>query len=113
MNSTPKAARKILHLFALGLIVAVLAGSFVYLRAVFNEEVSLRRSYMNDAVFHAQDFFVSRQTLLTSLVLASVPNPHGAQAFVSVNPEEVMNISLGRDVRPGHCDYWRDRQRDA
>ena len=104
MNSTPKAARKILHLFAIGLIVAVLAGSFVYLRAVFNEEVSLRRSYMNEAVFHAQDFFVSRQTLLTSLVLASVPNPHGAQAFVSVNPEEEMNISLGSDE--AHWSLW-------
>ena len=104
MNSTPKAARKILHLFAIGLIVAVLAGSFVYLRAVFNEEVSLRRSYMNEAVFHAQDFFVSRQTLLTSLVLTSVPNPHGAQAFVSVNPEEEMNISLGSDE--AHWSLW-------
>ena len=104
MKSTPNAARKILHLFAVGLIVAALAGSFVYLRAVFNEEVSLRRSYMNEAVFHAQDFFVSRQTLLTSLVLASVPTPPGAQAFVSVNPEEEMNISLGSDE--GHWSLW-------
>lgn len=39
MKSTPQAARKLLHLFACGLIVGLLAGSFVYLRAVFNEEV--------------------------------------------------------------------------
>ena len=104
MKSTPQAARKLLHLFAIGLIVAVFAGSFVYLRAVFNEEVSLRRSYMNEAVFHAQDFFVSRQTLLKSLVLASVPDINGAKPYISANPDEEVSISLGTDE--GHWNLW-------
>ena len=104
MKSTPKAARKLLHLFAYGLIIAVLAGSFVYLRAVFNQEVSLRRSFMSEAVFNAQDFFVSRQTLLKSLVLAAVPDKTGHDSFVSVDPEEEMNISLGSDA--GHWSIW-------
>ena len=60
MKSTPQAARKLLHLFASGLIVAAIASSFIYLRSVFNQEVSLRRSFMNEAVFNAQDFFVIR-----------------------------------------------------
>ncbi|MFP3517528.1 ATP-binding protein [Pseudomonas sp. SIMBA_077] len=102
MKSTPQAARKLLHLFAAGLIVAVVAGSFIYLRAVFNEEVSLRRSYMNEAVFHAQDFFVSRQTLLKSLVLAAVPEKTGRAPSISVAPEEEVSISLGSDK-----DHWR------
>jgi two-component system capsular synthesis sensor histidine kinase RcsC len=108
MKSTPQAARKLLHLFARGLIVAVCAGSFVYLRAVFNEEVSLRRSVMNEAVFNAQDFFVSRQTLLQSLVLAAVPDKHGPEAFISVDPEEEMNISLGSEA--GRWSLWLTRR---
>jgi len=104
MKTTPKAARKILNLFAYGLIAAVLAGSFIYLRAVFNQEVSLRRSVMNEAVFNAQDFFVSRQTLLTSLVLSAVPDKTGQDAFISVDPEEEMNIRLSSES--GHWSIW-------
>ena len=84
MKSTPQAARKLLHLFASGLIIAVFAGSVIYLRAVFNQEVSLRRSFMNEAVFSAQDFFVSRQTLLRSLVLAAVPEKSENAPFITV-----------------------------
>ena len=108
MKSTPQAARKLLKLFAFGLIVAVIASSFVYLRAVFNEEVSQRRSFMNEAVFNAQDFFVSRQTLLKSLVLATVPENKGDHAFVSVDPEEEINISLGSEA--GHWNLWLTRR---
>ena len=108
MKSTPQAARKLLHLFASGLIVAVFAGSFVYLRSVFNEEVSQRRSFMNEAVFKAQDFFVSRQTLLKSLVLATVLDKGEGKAFISVDPEEEMNISLGSDA--GHWSLWLTRR---
>lgn len=108
MKSTPQAARKLLHLFAYGLIAAACASSFAYLRAVFNEEVSLRRSFMNEAVFNAQDFFVSRQTLLKSLVLATVPDRHGPEAFISVDPEEEMNISLGSNA--GRWSLWLTRR---
>ncbi len=108
MKSTPQAARKLLHLFAVGLIVAVFAGSFVYLRSVFNEEVSQRRSFMNEAVFNAQDFFVSRQTLLKSLMLATVPDKNGDKAFVSVDPEEEINISLASET--GHWSLWLTRR---
>jgi len=97
MKSTPQAARKLLHLFASGLIIAVIAGSLIYLRAVFNQEVSQRRSVMNEAVFNAQDFFVSRQTLLKSLVLAAVPDKPGHAPFISVDPEEETSISLGSE----------------
>ena len=108
MKSTPQAARKLLHLFAVGLIVAVFAGSFVYLRSVFNEEVSQRRSFMNEAVFNAQDFFVSRQTLLKSLMLATVSDKNGDKAFVSVDPEEEINISLASET--GHWSLWLTRR---
>ena len=108
MKSTPQAARKLLHLFASGLIVAAIASSFIYLRAVFNQEVSLRRSFMNEAVFNAQDFFVSRQTLLKSLVLATVPDKKGDEAFISIDPEEEVNINLGSEA--GHWSLWLTRR---
>ncbi|SDV01886.1 ATP-binding protein [Pseudomonas mucidolens] len=108
MKSTPLAARKLLHLFAIGLIIAVVSGSYIYLRSVFNEEVSLRRSHMNEAVFNAQDFFVSRQTLLKSLVLATVPDKHGAEPLASVNPDEEMNINLGN--KEAHWSLWLTRR---
>lgn len=98
MKSTPQAARKLLHLFASGLIIAVVAGSLIYLRAVFNQEVSQRRSVMNEAVFNAQDFFVSRQTLLKSLVLTSVPDKTGRTPFINVDPDEEKNISVGSET---------------
>lgn len=111
MKSTPQAARKLLHLFASGLIIAVFAGSVIYLRAVFNQEVSLRRSFMNEAVFSAQDFFVSRQTLLRSLVLAAVPEKSENEPFITVDPEEEVNISLGSEA--GHWSIWlTQRMRD-
>ena len=108
MKSTPQAARKLLHLFACGLLVAVFASSFVYLRAVFNEEVSQRRSVMNEAVFNAQDFFVSRQTLLKSLVLATVPDTALSQTPDSVDPLEEIKISLGSEA--GHWSLWLTRR---
>ena len=108
MKSTPQAARKLLHLFASGLIVATIASSFIYLRSVFNQEVSVRRSFMNEAVFNAQDFFVSRQTLLKSLVLATVPDKKGGDAFISVDPQEEMNINLGSEA--GHWSLWLTRR---
>ena len=108
MKSTPKAARKLLHLFACGLIVAVFASSFIYLRAIFNQEVSLRRSFMNEAVFNAQDFFVSRQTLLKSLVLAAVPDTSVIDSSIDVDPEEQVNIHLGSEA--GHWSLWLTRR---
>lgn len=116
MKTTPKAARKILNLLAYSLIVAVLAGSFIYLRAVFNQEVSSRRTFMNEAVFNAQDFFVSRQTLLKSLVLSAVPYKAGQDDFASADPEEELNIRLSSET--GHWSIWltqrmRDYLRDS
>jgi hypothetical protein len=54
--STPKAARKLLRLFALALVLGVYVGAYSYLRAALNEEISLRRSYMNEAISDAQSF---------------------------------------------------------
>ncbi len=93
--STPKAARKLLRLFALALVLGVYAGAYSYLRAAFSEEISLRRSYMNEAVSDAQSFFVSRQTLLKSLGLSTVRHVTAPVGNLNNVPAEEVHITLG------------------
>jgi two-component system capsular synthesis sensor histidine kinase RcsC len=93
--STPKAARKLLHLFALALVLGVYMGAYSYLRAALNEEISLRRSYMNEAISDAQSFFVSRQTLLKSLGLSTVRHVTAPVGNLNNVPSEEVHITLG------------------
>ncbi|MBY8945198.1 response regulator [Pseudomonas sp. SH10-3B] len=93
--STPKAARKLLRLFALALVLGVYAGAYSYLRAAFSEEISLRRSYMNEAISDAQSFFVSRQTLLKSLGLSTVRHVTAPVGNLNNVPAEEVHITLG------------------
>ncbi|MBK5395575.1 response regulator [Pseudomonas sp. TH39(2020)] len=93
--STPKAARKLLRLFALALVLGVYVGAYSYLRAAFNEEISLRRSYMNEAISDAQSFFVSRQTLLKSLGLSTVRHVTAPVGNFNEVPAEEVHITLG------------------
>lgn len=93
--STPKAARKLLRLFALALVLGVYAGAYSYLRAALSEEVSKRRSYMNEAISDAQCFFVSRKTLLKTLGLSAVRNTSPPVGNLNQVPNEAMHITLG------------------
>ena len=93
--STPKAARKLLRLFALALVLGVYVGAYSYLRAALNEEISLRRSYMNEAISDAQSFFVSRQTLLKSLGLSTVRHVTPPVGNLNNVPAEELHITLG------------------
>jgi len=93
--STPKAARKLLQLFAAALVLGTFMGAYGYLRGAFNDEVSLRRSYMNAAVSDAQSFFVSRQALLRSLGLSTVRNVVQPLANFNEVPTEETHIALG------------------
>ncbi len=93
--STPKAARKLLRLFAFALVLGVYVGAYSYLRAAFSEEISLRRSYMNEAISDAQSFFVSRQTLLKSLGLSTVSHKTPPVGNLNEVPAEEVHITLG------------------
>ncbi|RZI90496.1 MAG: hybrid sensor histidine kinase/response regulator, partial [Pseudomonas sp.] len=94
--STPQAARKLLCLFAFSLVAGVFIGAYSYLRVTLNQEISSRRSYMNEAIFDAQGFFVSRQTLLKGLGLSTVRQPTLAAAETNNVPEEEIHIILGQ-----------------
>ena len=93
--STPKAAKKLLCLLALALLLAVYVGAYNYLRAQLNEEVSIRRGYMNAALTQAQGFFVRQQALLTSLSLSSIHSSAATTSPLSPLAAEQVSIRLG------------------
>lgn len=93
--STPKAARKLLYLFAIALALTFYTGAYSYLSARLNEEVSQRRRDMDAAVVDAQRFFVSRQTLLKSLGLATVRNVNPLPVNASAMEGVEVHVGLG------------------
>jgi two-component system capsular synthesis sensor histidine kinase RcsC len=93
--STPHAARKLLHLFAMVVSGSVIAIACLYLRSIFSNEVSERSDHMNQAITEAQHFFASRQMLLNVLVLSSVRNVTMAAENTIAVPTEERHIVLG------------------
>ena len=69
--STPNAARRLLRIFALVLLVGILGGVYSFLLFTFNNEISQRRSYMSSAIAEAHTFFTTREALLESLSLSA------------------------------------------
>jgi len=98
--STPQAARRLLRLFAFSLAVSVYIGAYSYLRLALNQEISSRRSFMNEAIFEAQGFFVSHHALLKGLGLATVMQSVLPLAEAGKIPEEENHFvfSGGRDT---------------
>lgn len=88
----PETARNLLRLLAFALVVGVYIGAYSFLRVTLNQEVSLRRSYMNEAVFNAQRFFVSRKTLLQMIVLSTVGD---ANSDIHDDHGEQLHFVLG------------------
>jgi len=97
--STPEAARKFLYLFALVVALTVYGGAYSYLKARFNDEVSLRRGHMNAAIYHMQSFFVSRQMLLKSLVMSSASGMTTPEVALKKNILNENKVGPGKYVR--------------
>lgn len=115
--STPIAARNLLRLFAITLVAGVYVGAYGYMRMTLNEEISSRRRYMNEAIFNAQDFFVSRQTLLKSLGLSTVKHAAAAGDSETYIPGEEVHIFLRQPggtwslwLTPRMLDFLRAKQ---
>lgn len=90
--STPNAARRLLRIFGVVLLVGILSGVYSFLLLTFNAEVSSRRSHMSSAIAEAHTFFTTRQALLESLSLSAIRKPENLQPHVS--PEEI-HVLLG------------------
>ncbi|PHX39724.1 histidine kinase, partial [Pseudomonas sp. NZIPFR-PS2] len=84
--STPNAARRLLRIFALVLLVGILGGVYSFLLFTFNNEISQRRSYMSSAIAEAHTFFTTREAVLESLSLSATRN---AKLDLPVSDEEI------------------------
>ncbi|MGJ7515675.1 ATP-binding protein [Pseudomonas baetica] len=73
--STPKAARRLLRLFAQVLVLGTIVGAIIIVSSIFNSEISRRQGYMSDAITDARVFFTQREVFLGSLVLSAVSSP--------------------------------------
>jgi two-component system capsular synthesis sensor histidine kinase RcsC len=106
--STPNAARRLLRIFALVLLIGILGGVYNFLLFTFNNEISQRRGYMSSAIAEAHTFFTTREALLESLSLS-------ATRKTEVKPqisEEEIHLLLG-DIPGKQWNIWlTQRMRD-
>jgi len=112
--STPHAARRLLRIFALVLLVGILGGVYSFLLFTFNNEVSQRRSYMSSAIAEAHTFFTTREALLESLSLSATRmanmdlpvSDEEIRLLLGQAPAQQWSIWLTRRMR----DYLKTRQ---
>ncbi|QTT85994.1 ATP-binding protein [Pseudomonas chlororaphis] len=112
--STPNAARRLLRIFALVLLIGILGGVYNFLLFTFNNEISQRRGYMSSAIAEAHAFFTTREALLESLSLSATRKPKVApQAtdeeiylLLGNTPGRQWSIWLTQRMR----DYLKDKQ---
>jgi len=107
--STPNAARRLLRIFALVLLVGILGGVYNFLLFTFNNEISQRRGYMSSAIAEAHTFFTTREALLESLSLSATRYDWQAEPAAS---DEEIHLLLG-DAPGKQWSIWlTQRMRD-
>jgi two-component system capsular synthesis sensor histidine kinase RcsC len=106
--STPHAARRLLRIFALVLLVGILGGVYSFLLFTFNNEISQRRSYMSSAIAEAHTFFTTREALLESLSLSATRQT----ALSAPLSEEEIRLLLGQAPGKQWSIWLTQRMRD-
>ncbi|MCU0121146.1 ATP-binding protein [Pseudomonas sp. B2M1-30] len=106
--STPHAARRLLRIFALVLLVGILGGVYSFLLFTFNNEISQRRSYMSSAIAEAHTFFTTREALLESLSLSATRQT----ALDAPLSEEEIRLLLGKTPGKQWSIWLTQRMRD-
>ncbi|EJM27514.1 response regulator [Pseudomonas sp. GM25] len=94
--STPKAARRLLRLFAQLLVLGMVAGAIVTLSSVFSSEISRRQGYMSDAITHARVFFTQREVLLRCLAFSALDKLNAANEAGVPNAARPWNLPLSQ-----------------
>lgn len=107
--STPDAARRLLRIFALVLLIGILGGVYSFLQFSFNNEISQRRSAMSSAIAEAHTFFTTREALLKSLSLTATRKASGT--FTAVSTEEIR-LLLGHAPDRQWSIWLTQRMRD-
>ena len=106
--SNPNAARRLLRVFALVLLVGILGGVYSFLLFTFNNEISQRRSYMSSAIAEAHTFFTTREALLESLSLSATRK---TELNAPVSDEEIR-LLLGQTPGQQWSIWLTQRMRD-
>ncbi|MBI6631713.1 response regulator [Pseudomonas paralactis] len=106
--SSHNAARRLLRIFALVLLVGILGGVYSFLLFTFNNEISQRRSYMSSAIAEAHTFFTTREALLGSLSLSATRK---TELNVPVSDEEIR-LLLGQTPGQQWSIWLTERMRD-
>lgn len=112
--SSPEAARRLLRVVALILLIGLLGAVYNFLRTSFNNELSQRRSYMSSAIAEAQTFFTSREALLESLSLSAVHRSRGddSNADPESDTNEEFHLQLGAPNENQWSVWLTQRMRD-
>jgi two-component system capsular synthesis sensor histidine kinase RcsC len=106
--STPNAARRLLRIFAMVLLIGILGGEYSFLLFTFNNEISQRRSYMSSAIAEAHTFFTTREALLESLSLSATRQT----ALSAPLSEEEIRLLLGQTPGKQWSIWLTQRMRD-
>jgi len=93
--SRPEAARRLLRLFAIVLLIGIFSGVYTFLLSTFNNDISQRRGYMSSAIAEAHTFFTTREALLESLSLSAVRKSMQAKAQAYPASSEEQRLQLG------------------
>ncbi|MDD1015454.1 ATP-binding protein [Pseudomonas rubra] len=106
--STPHAARRLLRIFALVLLVGILGGVYNFLLFTFTNEVSQRRGYMSSAIAEAHTFFTTRQALLEGLSLSATRKSRTPPPASDEEIHLLLGTTLGKQWRIGLTQRMRD-----
>ncbi|MHC8318225.1 hypothetical protein [Pseudomonas sp. LB3P31] len=93
--STPKAARKLLRLFAKVLVTGLIGVATIGLGSILSNEISVRQGYMSDAIADARVFFTQREALLRSLDLSAVRDYSDVASGQDRLSSEDMHVHFG------------------
>ncbi|MFJ4542405.1 response regulator [Pseudomonas sp. NPDC088885] len=104
--STPKAARRLLRLFAQLLVLGTIVGAVISITSIFNSEISRRQGFMSDAIANARVFFTQRESLLKWLVLSAVNDPQAPAGHEAADHASGWGVRLTGPMN----DYFKDNR---
>ncbi|WP_433886394.1 ATP-binding protein [Pseudomonas vranovensis] len=110
--SSPEAARRLLRLFAVVLLIGIFSGVYNFLLFTFNNDISQRRGYMSSAIAEAHTFFTNREALLESLSLSAVRKSKQAKPLVYLPSSEEVHLQLGSTTDNRWSIWLTQRMRD-
>lgn len=92
--SPPKAARKLLRLLALSVLICLVSAICLFMGATLNHEISQLRRHMNAAMYEAQSYLDARESLLEHLGRRVTLNAGGPYAPLNMPVLEHQQVEV-------------------